>query len=179
MNLDGCRYFSNEEISRTSDLGNTLLTTSIIWGLDNLPSGNPTLKLLHSSTISRSVNCCWNKKALKYFPCYVQVFSTDLSVCEFTFGIFFDLFLLLRSSSLNNHIFFWLNDHRIYEIFQFLRYFRFIAGLFVSSLLPGWLNHVLSASRSLKEAKLPPPTPKFLAALFVLFPVCPIVLIIF
>ena len=116
---------------------------------------------------------------LKYFSCYVQVFSTDLSVCEFTFGIFFDLFLLLRSSSLNNHIFFWLNDHRIYEIFQFLRYFRFIAGLFVSSLLPGWLNHVLSASRSLKEAKLPPPTPKFLAALFVLFPVCPIVLIIF
>lgn len=119
------------------------------------------------------------RKLLKYFPCYVQVFSTDLSVCEFTFGIFFDLFLLLRSSSLNNHIFFWLNDHRIYEIFQFLRYFRFIAGLFVSSLLPGWLNHVLSASRSLKEAKLPPPTPKFLAALFVLFPVCPIVLIIF
>ena len=72
MDLDGCRYFSNEEISRTSDLGNTLLTTSIIWGLDNLPSGNPTLKLLHSSTISRSVNCCWNKKAFEIFSiCYV------------------------------------------------------------------------------------------------------------
>ena len=40
-------------------LGNTRLTTSIIWGFESFPSGNPTLKWLHSSTISRSVNWCW------------------------------------------------------------------------------------------------------------------------
>ena len=80
----------------TPHRGNTRLTTSIIWGFESFPSGNPTLKLLQSSTISRSVSWCWKmmeENGMWFYNLMMQTFllvslltgSSLISFCFFGF----------------------------------------------------------------------------------------------